>query len=454
MKSIIVKLEQATKQTHGGIVRVSGLAQGKYLYDLISNTDLKANPRASKDGAVVDAIRDSISQSENLHPFKTKGILLASARYRELDRGRFELTFEHEDLEGILDGGHNMLATTLEILSRAVKDEKVINRLSLWSEVHDAWRKYQDAVMDIRDEQTFLVPVEILLPAQDDDDTIKEFREAIFEICEARNNNAQLSQETKDNKKGFYEALKNHIDPAIRSRIEWKTNDGGDIKARDIIALSLVPLSKIIDRLESEVKLTFTPNMIYNSKARCVELFSDIMQAKDVTQREAGYIHKLSSPLVESALRMMNRLPKLYDIIYTAFPEAYNYADGNFGRITGVRKYNPEKWEINKKDYMRKQYSTSYYGLQSNYDYPDGFIMPLVFGLSALMRVSDTEIIWVTDPEKFIANNLNEILNGYKLVIDMAKYDPQVIGKNSAAYSLAVSLFEKQLMAEGMKTAV
>ena len=30
--------------------------------------------------------------------------------------------------------------------------------------------------------------------------------------------------------------------PAVSSRIAWKTNDGGDIKAQDIVALAWIPL--------------------------------------------------------------------------------------------------------------------------------------------------------------------------------------------------------------------
>lgn len=52
--------------------------------------------------------------------FKSKGILLASSSYESLDRGRYRLSFaSHDEVEGILDGGHNTLAIGSYILSEA-----------------------------------------------------------------------------------------------------------------------------------------------------------------------------------------------------------------------------------------------------------------------------------------------------------------------------------------------
>ena len=53
-------------------------------------------------------------------PFKTKGILLASSRYENLDRDRVRIHFDSRNIEGILDGGHNTLAIGLLILKRAL----------------------------------------------------------------------------------------------------------------------------------------------------------------------------------------------------------------------------------------------------------------------------------------------------------------------------------------------
>lgn len=52
--------------------------------------------------------------------FKTKGILLVSSRYENLDRDRVRIHFDSRNIEGILDGGHNTLVIGLLILKRAL----------------------------------------------------------------------------------------------------------------------------------------------------------------------------------------------------------------------------------------------------------------------------------------------------------------------------------------------
>ncbi len=71
---------------------------------------LEANPRTAKVGQITSDIRESIETTPDLFPFKTKGILVASANCKELERRRYHMTFENPAIEGILDGGHNTLA--------------------------------------------------------------------------------------------------------------------------------------------------------------------------------------------------------------------------------------------------------------------------------------------------------------------------------------------------------
>jgi len=80
---------------------------------------------------------------------------------------------------------------------------------------------------------------EVLVPADiENDEVVDEFNSSLLDICAARNNNVELTLETKANKKGFYEYLRKSLQPAIANRVEWKTNDGGEIKVRDLIALA------------------------------------------------------------------------------------------------------------------------------------------------------------------------------------------------------------------------
>ena len=122
---IIVRFTDSYEQKVGDIKKIVGLMSPKSIIKIIDTLDLDANPRNSRLGSVTDAIQasiraDELSPTQKLFPFKSKGILLASSSYESLDRGRYRLSFaSHDEVEGILDGGHNTLAIGSYILSEA-----------------------------------------------------------------------------------------------------------------------------------------------------------------------------------------------------------------------------------------------------------------------------------------------------------------------------------------------
>ncbi|MEJ0015741.1 MAG: hypothetical protein WDN25_04095 [Acetobacteraceae bacterium] len=212
MKStkIIIKYEHVAEQTHGSVKRLVGFVQAKSLLSLFDAVDLDANPRSAKWGQVTEAIIESIKRDADIFPFKTKGVLVGSSDYEALQRQRYELRFDDPTTEGILDGGHNMLAIGTYILVTALNDEKAGRRIKNWETFKDAWRTNREAIEAIRDELNFLVPVEVLVPADlADDEVVAEFRSELLEICAARNNNAELTLETKANRK-------RPVSPALR----------------------------------------------------------------------------------------------------------------------------------------------------------------------------------------------------------------------------------------------
>ena len=110
------------------------------------------------------------------------------------------------------------------------------------------------------------------------------FVQSCLEICAARNNNAELTLETKANQKGFYDAIKRALPAVVADRIEWKSNiAGGDVKVRDIIALSSIPLS-LLPALPVKAP---PPQNIYRNKGECAKLFDDLMSDPSVSTRAA-----------------------------------------------------------------------------------------------------------------------------------------------------------------------
>ena len=78
------------------------------------------------------------------------------------------------------------------------------------------WTENWNAVGEIVDVLDFEMPVEVQVPADmHDDEAVETFRSSLLEIGAARNNNVQLSEETKANKKGFYDVFKEHLPSSL-----------------------------------------------------------------------------------------------------------------------------------------------------------------------------------------------------------------------------------------------
>jgi hypothetical protein len=422
-----------------------GFARARHLIPLLDAADLEANPRSAKAGPVTEGILESIADTPDTFVFKTKGLLVGASSYEKLQRNRYRLIFENTKIEGILDGGHNALALGTHILMHVTGDNAVKRKIRTWADFKEAWELWREeieALLGVKENDDdydaaaldFLVPLEILVPADLEDEEVTEaFNGSLLSICSARNNNVQLTLETKAAKKGFYEVLRSALPSEIAARVEWKTNEPGDVKARDLIALSWIPLSKL--ELEDVPKIL--PQNIYRNKGECAKLFDDLMSRDDVSKPTDGeYTRKVHNKRVKSALVLAGSLPALYDKIYMDFPEAYKANGGKFGLINVV------KVAAN----MRAEPTTYFTEQPVAYSYPDGLIMPLVYGLKALIEVdNDGTVGWAVDPEVFLDQHLAVIVRKYRPLLDAFRFDPQKVGKNEGSYDLIYDAFETQL---------
>lgn len=388
-------------------------------------------------------IIESIRETPETFPFKTKGVLVGASKYKSLQRNRYELRFENTKTEGILDGGHNMLAIGTHILSKALADDRLLRRIKTWSQMKEMWEENRKAVDALKKgEETsdsaldFSIPLEVLVPSDpEDEESVAEFNRSLLDICAARNNNVELKLETKANQKGYYEELRKALPPAIADRVEWKTNDGGDIKVRDLIALAWIPLSVV----KLPVDIRVPAKSIYGNKGVCAQEFDRLMSDERVSKVTAGdYTHELHSTVVHSALKIAGELPALYDQIYQAFPEAYNGdGDGRFGSRQSVKLARD----------MRSKPTTNFTNQPVEYAYPDGLIMPLVYGLRALMETDDNgHVQWKEDAAEFLDENLHTIVKKYRVILDAFRFDPQKIAKNEGSYDLVLDAFETELL--------
>lgn len=441
-QKVILRFDENCSRDKYGLRRIEGTATPDSIVRLLDVADLDANPREAKVGEVTDEIQDSLQTTPDLFPFKSKGILLASSACAPRERNRYELTFGDGDIEGILDGGHNALAVGLHILRCALGSDadSVLRKIKRWQDLPPVWRQYRDKIDDVKAQLNFLTPVEIIYP-HDGVVGRDAFENAVLEIAQARNNNAELTEETKANKAGFYDFIKESIDPVLIGDIEWKTNDGGRIKVRDLVALAWVALSRLQGDLPGVRDIS--PVSIYSSKGACVAAFNKLMASDMVTEQVKGGIRGLVHPGVRSAIALLKDLPRLYDQLYTSFPEAYNKV-GKFGKISSVYIFEAGRGRSRAKEderYLSKPPKTKFYRSQCKYDYPDGFIMPLIWALRELIKNEDGILSWQTPPDMFIEKNLAKTAEVYLSVIQLAGYDPQKIGKSAPSYQLAANDF-------------
>ncbi len=448
---VLIRYDQYAEQVEGPVRRIIGFVRAKNMLTLFDAADLEANPRSAKAGPVTDAIVESIVETPDIFPFKTKGVLVGSSDYDGLDRRRFELRFQNPRIEGILDGGHNMLAIGTHILSLATGDPKIAKRLKRWEDFKEAWVEHRDAIDALRkdghDDEERDGSLDFSRPSRNSRavqrgrrrcrEGIQQFAAGNLRAAREANNNVELRLETKANQKCYYEHLRKALPNEIGSRVEWKTNDGGEIKVRDLIALAWIPLS-VLELPEHLRHVRVPPKSIYSNKGDCVKMFDELMSDESVSKPTGGeYTHELHNTAVASALALAAELPALYDKIYEDFPNAYNDGEGRFGRLTVVKMA---------KD-MRSKPITHFTAQPVEYSYPDGLIMPLVCGLKSLIKRDPNGIVhWSEDPAAFLNDCLVPIVKKYRVIMDAFRADPQKIGKNEGSYELVLDAFETELL--------
>lgn len=441
----IIRFEQAAEQSDGAISRITGFVPAKHFLGLYDDATLDANPRSAKVGTVTSDIIESVTESPSIFQFKTKGVLIGTSDFDALDRSRFELRFNNPVYEGVLDGGHNMLALGVFLLNH-VMDAREIRKIKLWSDLKEAWTAHGDEIRAMRDDFDFKVPVELLVPSDpNDEEVVAEFRLALVEVCAARNNNAQLTSEAKANQRGFYEALRERVPEELARRVEWKSNewesdDTRPIKVRDIVSLSWLPLTLLAeeDELpldESGRRFMISPPKLYASKGEASKLFDRLMEHRDVSKAIDGPRHELHHVGVESAFEVTGTLPALYDQVFLGFAEAYNKGTGGkFGRIRAVKV--PKRGHI----------VSPYFATQGEYGVPDGFVLPIIWGLRSIMAVENQLVNWSTDPHAFLERHLEVLVSAFKMPMEMASFDPQKIAKTENSYRFMEGEVEKAWM--------
>ena len=127
-----------------------------------------------------------------------------------------------------------------------------------------------------------------------------------------------------------------------------------------------------------------------------------------------------------------------HDYIYTGFKDAYNENGGSFGRIGAVKKTS--------KGANRTLVTNQ---LVEHEVPPAGYLIPLLFSIQALIK-DDAEagrLTWHKPPLEFLQapGNLTKLVGALKPIIEMANWNPQTVGKNSASYEVTYAKLRELL---------
>jgi hypothetical protein len=440
MDSVSVELsfEETVDINVGGIRRVVGLVRLANLVSLISAATLESNPRRPKRNAIVESIKSELNAIDQLFTYKTRGLLIGAENVSELGEAHFELRLVDQNIEGILDGGHNTLAIGLAILESATHRNQSINRISDWIEFKRVWKENQVGIEawatgERDDLGNMVVGIEFILPIDQHDEESKSlFRRSIIDICSARNTSSPLKNSTMLDKAGLLDPLKSRLDEHLAARIQWTQNGQGTVKADDLITKALVPFKVLSDNypvISTSGKriLSKSPQTLYSSRGEAVNLYRDFMQSDTLTKRTPDYRRVVRGVEGESAFDIAAEIPKIYDLIYSLFADAFDSAGyGKLMDLNSIIKYNHRN---------RDRLFLPMSGNSTKVVFPEALIQPILRGLSVLLEFDSTtgRVKWrVASPEHFISSHMNEIVKPIaKAYIQNYSETPDRFGKDS-----------------------
>lgn len=421
-----------SEQIQGEIRRIVGFVPAKSLVKIFNaENNLTPNPRVAKRGSITRSIIETIETDKDLFPFMTKGVLIGTGSFEKIHDSAYRLNFEEEH-EGIIDGGHNTLALGLFFLSRLTDlPAKELNKATNWHTFSELWQEHKEQVSDlivsddpeIIAQLDFVIPVEILVPASDSESVRKNFKQSLTQISMARNRSVQLKSEALAYRDGLYDFFKIQLENSGVSDIEWKMNEGGVLKSRELISLATIVLDRALPIADEDGEIkplaVVSP---YNSKQSCVDHFNRILESENVSRDvDEGYKKELYHETVMSALVLAADIPSIYDFVYEELPKAINAGNRRFGNWPSVKTDNANA-------------KTRFYGRPVAYSYPDGFIYPLLSILRHLVEKNGDTLTWKTNPIEFFRDKLPQVADQYANSMEILDKNPQKVGKSAPTY--------------------
>ena len=124
-KSLVLKPNKLQFLTLGKIHKALCIIDATNIALLLNHIGLAANPRESKKNKVTAAIYETLEKAPEEMVNRTKGLLISTQQCQPLERGRFKIQFNDDKTDGLLDGGHNMLAIGSFLLEKFYEEKKM-----------------------------------------------------------------------------------------------------------------------------------------------------------------------------------------------------------------------------------------------------------------------------------------------------------------------------------------
>ena len=468
--TIILKVDGLAKQdvAEGCIRKYLGYINAKGVLDLLEVSELEANPRRPKMNQATEAIKDTLETSPALMCCKSKGLLISCSVVDELERGRLRLSFDPDfrNFEDVLDGGHNLFAISTFIIENLLADDEQLltkaQKIKEWSDLKQFWVENHDIIRAALNNSgvsfSFAVPVEIISVPEITEEALTRFTSNIFDISQARNNNAQLSNLASDNQRGVFNIVKDNLPDYLRDIVAWSTGDSSKVvKGEYVLAL----VSFIFTQLQ---KANAAPSLLqdfhttqtgfYSGRGKVADEVKDVL-AKWKTASDSNPIDP-EVVAVKKSLALLKDMPRLWDAIELTFPSLYNKFGGNtgkkgaYGRLSPfAKKANKGKDATLKKDTPCRFHTPGYVQKRGSYETQDGYVAPLHYTLMAFMAfdADDGTLVWKypvdviegfytsTDDEAAIKPVINQL---GELIVSAVRGDPQALGKAAYAYNAAM----------------
>jgi len=317
--------------------------------------------------------------------FRNRGITMIAERTSfDNKKNILEIEMADKTRNGLLDGGHTFRVVREFVETLPEEKLKDINAY---------------------------VKLEILEGITDPD--------VVVNIVESRNTSTQVKEQSLEELRGHYDAIKKVLSGKIYSdRIAYKefelSDEGGakDIDIKDI-------LSYLVCFDIEEFNHDNHPIKAYSTRSSVVEHF------KKHKDRMNKYI-----PLLPVIL-------ELHDVIYIGLPGAYNSLGRKFGGLTGVI-------EVSNRKRMEKV-MLPFIGEESSYRIPSGFIYPVLAGFRNLIQITSEKCTWKIDPVKLFEELKRELAGR---VGDQALEfrNPNKLGKDKATWRACYDAIELTML--------